>query len=124
MQLKHWVLAKSLRRVVGAAGEGFEPSLTDLASALHCLSSLYFAVDLPFGRVFHHLLEALANMQPAEWMTTEQAAKYLGCGSVKAFEKVVYREGIPKHYLSVRAPRYNCAELDEWLLGRRQRVRR
>jgi len=66
----------------------------------------------------------LADMRTAEWMTSGQAAKYLGCESVKAFEKIAAREGIPKHYLSARAPRYNRAELDEWLLGRRQGVRR
>lgn len=66
----------------------------------------------------------LADMRTAEWMTAEQAAKYLGCESVKAFEKITSREGIPKHYLSARAPRYNRVELDEWLLGRRQGVRR
>ena len=61
----------------------------------------------------------LAEMRSTEWMTAEQAAKHLGCGSAKAFEKIAAREGIPKHYLSARAPRYNRAELDEWLTGRR-----
>jgi hypothetical protein len=65
----------------------------------------------------------LANMQPTEWLTTDQAARHLGCESVRAFEKIATREGIPKHYLSARAPRYNRAELDEWLLDRRQEVR-
>jgi hypothetical protein len=37
-------------------------------------------------------------------MTAEQAAKHLGCESIKAFEKIVSREGIPKHYLSARTP--------------------
>ena len=62
----------------------------------------------------------LAGMRTAEWMTAEQAARHLGCESVKAFEKIASREGIPKHYLSARAPRYNRTELDAWLLGRRQ----
>ena len=61
----------------------------------------------------------LANIRSSEWMTAEQAANHLGCESVKAFEKVTAREGLPKHYLSVRAPRYNRAELDAWLTGRR-----
>jgi len=60
----------------------------------------------------------LAEMRSTEWMTAEQAAKHLGCGSAKTFEKIAAREGIPKHYLSPRAPRYNRAELDEWLTGR------
>src|SRR5919112_6678299 len=59
----------------------------------------------------------LADMRAAEWMIAEQAAKYLGCESVEAFQKIAAREGIPKHYLSARAPRYNRAELDAWLLG-------
>jgi hypothetical protein len=62
----------------------------------------------------------LTNIQASEWMTAEQPARHLGCESVKAFEKIASREGIPKHYLSARAPRYNRAELDAWLLGRRQ----
>jgi len=59
----------------------------------------------------------LADMRAAEWMTAAQAARHLGCESAKAFEKIAAREGIPKHYLSARAPRYNRAELDAWLLG-------
>src|SRR5919107_1737317 len=67
-----------------------------------------------------HTAKDLADMRAAEWMTVEQAAKYLGCESVKAFEKIAAREGIPKHYLSARTPRYNRAELDTWLLSRRE----
>ena len=62
----------------------------------------------------------LSDMRTAEWMTAEQAAAYLGCESVKAFEKIASRESIPKHYLSARAPRYNSTELDTWLLSRRE----
>ena len=65
-----------------------------------------------------HTAKELADMRTAEWMTVEQAAKHLGCESVKAFEKVAARESIPKHYLSARAPRYNRAELDAWLMSR------
>ena len=65
----------------------------------------------------------LTDKRVAEWMTAEQAARHLGCESVKAFEKIASREGIPKHYLSARAPRYHRTELDAWLLGR-QRVGR
>ena len=60
----------------------------------------------------------LADMRAAEWMSAKQAATYLGCESVKAFEKIAAREGIPKHYLSARVPRYNRAELDAWLMSR------
>src|SRR4051812_48390340 len=62
-----------------------------------------------------HTAKELTDIQASEWMTAEQAATYLGCDSVKAFEKIASREGIPKHYLSTRAPRYNRAELDSWL---------
>ena len=62
----------------------------------------------------------LTDMRAGEWMTAEQAARHLGCESAKAFEKIASREGIPKYYLSARAPRYNRAELDSWLLGRLQ----
>jgi len=62
----------------------------------------------------------LTDRQASEWMTAEQAARHLGCESVKAFDKIASREGIPKHYLSARAPRYNRAELNVWLLGRRR----
>ena len=49
------------------------------------------------------------DMQAVEWMTAEQAAKHFGFASAKAFEKIASREGIPKHYLSARTPRYNRA---------------
>ena len=62
----------------------------------------------------------LADMRAAEWMSAKQAARHLSCESVKAFEKIAAREGIPKHYLSARAPRYNRTELDAWLLERRE----
>lgn len=51
-------------------------------------------------------------------MTAEQAAAYLGFKSVQAFEKVVAREGVPRHYVSGRRPLYNRAELDAWLMER------
>jgi hypothetical protein len=63
--------------------------------------------------------KVLTDLRASEWMTAEQAAKYLRCESVRAFEKIAAREEIPKHYLSARAPRYNRAELDAWLTGRR-----
>jgi hypothetical protein len=66
------------------------------------------------------ILESRIRSTPGDGTSAEQAAKHLGCESVKTFEKIAVREGIPKHYLSARAPRYNRAELDAWLLGRRQ----
>ena len=65
------------------------------------------------------IIKDLTDMRTAEWMTAKQAAKHLGCESVKAYEKIAAREDIPRHDLSVRAPRYNRAELDAWLMGRR-----
>lgn len=62
----------------------------------------------------------LADTRPAEWMTAEQSAAYLGCSSVGAFEKIAAREGIPRHYLSGRKPLYNRAEIDAWLMERRE----
>jgi hypothetical protein len=66
----------------------------------------------------------LTDTQPAEWMTAEEAATYLGCDSVGAFEKIVAREEVPRYYLSARAPRYNRAELDAWLMSRQGAPRR
>ena len=66
-----------------------------------------------------HTAKELTHMRTVGWMTAKQAAAYLGCESVKAFEKIAAREGIPRHYLSARAPRYNRRELDEWLLSRK-----
>jgi hypothetical protein len=63
-------------------------------------------------------------MQAVEWMTAGQAAKHLGFASAKAFERTVSREGIPKHYLSVRATCYNRVELDEWPMTRREGLHR
>ena len=73
----------------------------------------------PNELIIEQLIARLAEMQPTEWMTAEQAAKHLGCESVKAFEKIAYREGIPKHYLSYRTYRHNRAELDAWLISRK-----
>jgi len=66
----------------------------------------------------------LTDMRAVEWMTAKQAATYLGCESVNAFEKIASREGIPKHYLSARAPRYNRAKLDAWLMSREETAQR
>jgi hypothetical protein len=63
--------------------------------------------------------ESRIGSTPGGEMTAEQAAKHLGCESVKAFEKIASRESMPKHYLSTRAPRYNRAELDAWLMRRK-----
>lgn len=43
--------------------------------------------------------EAMRAMQPAEWMTHEQAAAYLQ-RTPGAFKELVRTEEVPKHYLS------------------------
>ena len=65
-----------------------------------------------------HTARELHEMSREEWMTPGQAARHLNCTSTKAFEEVVRKEGIPKHYLSDRLPRYSRSELDEWLARR------
>ncbi len=75
--------------------------------------------ERPASELIEQLITKLAEIQPTEWMTAAQAAEHLGCESVKAFEKMAAREGIPKYYLSARAPRYNRSELDTWLMKRR-----
>ena len=108
------------------ASNSLSETLQELVEARPLLESVEAPalsnIALLLAEVADHLSKVtrtLVELQPTEWMTAEQAAKYLGCESVKAFEKIAFREGIPKHYLSARAPRYNRAELDEWLLKRR-----
>jgi hypothetical protein len=57
-------------------------------------------------------------MSCEEWMTPNQAARHFNCTSTKAFQEVVAKESVPKHYLSDRLPRYSRSELDEWLMYR------
>ena len=66
----------------------------------------------------------LTDIQASEWMTAEQAARHLGCESVKAFEKIAAREGIPKHYLSVRAPATTApsSTTGSWTAGKEESV--
>jgi len=45
-------------------------------------------------------------------MITGQVARHLGCELVEAFEKIVARENIPRHYLTALAPQYERSELD------------
>jgi len=60
----------------------------------------------------------LEERQPEEWFTPERAARYLGMTSVGAWERIVAKEGVPKHYVSDRVPRYCRRELDAWVLSR------
>jgi hypothetical protein len=60
----------------------------------------------------------LQVMNREEWMTPDQAASHLNCTSTKAFQEIVAKERVPKHYLSDRLSRYSCSELDEWLANR------
>ena len=50
-------------------------------------------------------------------MTIKQAASYLQRTS-KAFEKIVAKGEIPRHYITERGIHFNRKELDEWLLRR------
>ena len=65
-----------------------------------------------------HTARELREMSRGEWMTPDKAARHLNCTSTKAFQEVVAKEGVPKHYLSDRLPRYSRSELDEWLANR------
>jgi hypothetical protein len=62
-----------------------------------------------------HTAGELHEMSREEWMTPEQAARHLTCTSTKAFHEVVAKEGVPRHYISDRLPRYSRSELDKWL---------
>jgi hypothetical protein len=62
-----------------------------------------------------HTAHELHKMSREEWMTPDQAAGHLNCTSTKAFQEVAAKEGVPRHYLSDRLPRYSRSELDEWL---------
>jgi hypothetical protein len=57
-------------------------------------------------------------MNREEWMTPDQAARHLSCTSTKAFQEIVAKEDVPRHYLSDRLPRYSRSELDQWLANR------
>jgi hypothetical protein len=59
----------------------------------------------------------LHEMRSDEWMDFDQAAAYLR-RTPKAFEKVVAKGEIPKHYLTERGILFSRKELDEWLTGR------
>jgi excisionase family DNA binding protein len=59
----------------------------------------------------------LKGIAPEEWLTFEEAAAYLK-KTPKAFEKVVAKGEIPKHYLTDRGILFSRKELDEWLLER------
>lgn len=62
-------------------------------------------------------VEMVRQTQPAEWMDSKQAARYLG-KSPDAFEKVVARGEIPRHYLTERNILFSRTELDAWLMDR------
>jgi excisionase family DNA binding protein len=59
----------------------------------------------------------LKGISPDEWLTFEEAAAYLK-KTPKAFEMVVARGEIPKHYLTERGILFSRKELDEWLIRR------
>jgi excisionase family DNA binding protein len=59
----------------------------------------------------------LKGIAPDEWLTFEEAAAYLKM-TPKAFEKIVGKGEIPRHYLTERSILFSRKELDEWLLER------
>ena len=59
----------------------------------------------------------LKEISPDEWMDAEGAAAYLK-RTPKAFEKVVAKGEIPRHYLTERGILFSRKELDEWLMER------
>ena len=88
--------------------QGFETvALADVATTLA-------EVAESLARTAHEL----RVMSCEEWMTPDQAARHLNCTSTKAFQEIVAKESVPKHYLSDRLPRYSRSELDEWLMDR------
>lgn len=56
-------------------------------------------------------------MQPAEWMTHEQAAAYLQ-RTPGAFKDLVRTEEVPKHYLSERGILYSRRSSTPGLVNR------
>lgn len=105
---------------------------TDLAAAARSLgeardalrgfeSTALAAVAESLGKTAESLERTTARLeerQPEEWLTPGRAARYMGLPSVGAWERVVAKEGVPKHYLSDRLPRYSRRELDRWTLSR------
>jgi hypothetical protein len=59
----------------------------------------------------------LKGISPDERLTFEEAAAHLK-RTPNAFEKVVARGEIPKHYLTERGILFSRKELDEWLVER------
>jgi excisionase family DNA binding protein len=57
------------------------------------------------------------GIAPDGWLTFEEAAWYLK-RTPKAFEKIVAKGEIPKHYLTERGILFSRKELDEWPMGR------
>ena len=61
--------------------------------------------------------KVLKELSPEEWMDAEQAAAYLK-RTPKAFEKIIAKGEIPRHYITERGILFNCKELNEWLMER------
>lgn len=96
----------------------------ELAAVREALSGLETQAVVGAVRVLTDVAESLARttetmraMQPAEWMTHEQAAAYLQ-RTPGAFKELVRTEEVPKHYLSERGILYSRTELDAWLMSR------
>ena len=96
----------------------------EIAAVREALSGLETQAVVGAVQALTDVAESLARttdtmraMQPAEWMTHEQAAAYLQ-RTPGAFKELVRTEEVPKHYLSERGILYSRAELDAWLMNR------
>lgn len=59
--------------------------------------------------------EKKSIFENSKWLSSKDAAVYLGLSSVESFRNLVCRYGIPKHYLFGRL-RFNIEELDKLIL--------
>ena len=112
---------------IRVARDGYPEDLTHVARGLseakEALAGMESVALAGVAKLLSESAESLARTcseisrnRPAEWMDGAAAAAYLGM-TKGAFEKAVYREGVPRHYLTSK-PLYSRVELDEWLLGR------
>ena len=51
-----------------------------------------------------HTVRELHEMSREEWMTPDQAARHLACTSTKAFQEIVTKESVPRHYSQTGSP--------------------
>ncbi len=113
-------------KTVAEAGQGVSPAevartLSEVKDALRSYETTALA---GLAATLAEAAESLARtarvlheMSREEWMDPDAAASYLK-RTPKAFEKVIAKGEIPKHYLTERGILFSRKELDEWLMGR------